>query len=170
MTDLEQVRTLAHGALDSLERNRQRIDDLNVYPVPDGDTGTNLTLTGIGLAERLSVNDVTPGLLELLGVAPMRGRGFVAADAGRPVVIISHAFWQTRLAGDPGAVGREIVLGSLPHTVIGVLPVDFRFDLNASDVWRPIQLRPGQSADNYRVAVVARLRRGVSPSAIAAAI
>ena len=41
MTPLE----LARGALASLEANRQRIDDLNVYPVPDGDTGTNLTLT-----------------------------------------------------------------------------------------------------------------------------
>jgi dihydroxyacetone kinase-like predicted kinase len=45
MTDVERARELARGALLSLERNRRRIDDLNVYPVPDGDTGTNLTLT-----------------------------------------------------------------------------------------------------------------------------
>ena len=38
-------RARARAALDSLERNRRRIDDLNVYPVPDGDTGTNMTLT-----------------------------------------------------------------------------------------------------------------------------
>src|SRR4026207_858585 len=44
MTDVERARELARGALLSLERNRRRIDDLNVYPVPDGDTGTNLTL------------------------------------------------------------------------------------------------------------------------------
>ena len=37
---------LARGALAALEANRQRIDDLNVYPVPDGDTGTNLTADG----------------------------------------------------------------------------------------------------------------------------
>jgi DAK2 domain fusion protein YloV len=37
---------LARGALASLEQSRRRIDDLNVYPVPDGDTGSNLTLTG----------------------------------------------------------------------------------------------------------------------------
>ena len=36
---------LAQGALRNLEVQRQRIDDLNVYPVPDGDTGTNLVLT-----------------------------------------------------------------------------------------------------------------------------
>jgi fatty acid kinase len=43
--DLERVRELAAAALANLEQNRRRIDDLNVYPVPDGDTGTNLTLT-----------------------------------------------------------------------------------------------------------------------------
>jgi DAK2 domain fusion protein YloV len=44
---------LARGALASLERNRQRIDDLNVYPVPDGDTGTNLTLTCRAVVEAI---------------------------------------------------------------------------------------------------------------------
>ncbi len=43
--DLELIRRLADAALASLEANRERIDDLNVYPVPDGDTGTNLTMT-----------------------------------------------------------------------------------------------------------------------------
>jgi hypothetical protein len=36
---------VARAALAALEASRQRIDDLNVYPVPDGDTGTNMTLT-----------------------------------------------------------------------------------------------------------------------------
>ena len=53
MTETETVRALARGALAALERSRQRIDDLNVYPVPDGDTGTNLTLTGRSVVEAL---------------------------------------------------------------------------------------------------------------------
>jgi DAK2 domain fusion protein YloV len=36
---------LARAALAALEASRQRIDDLNVYPVPDGDTGTNMVET-----------------------------------------------------------------------------------------------------------------------------
>ncbi|HXR11775.1 MAG TPA: DAK2 domain-containing protein [Gaiellaceae bacterium] len=43
--DLDALRLIVTGALASLEANRERIDDLNVYPVPDGDTGTNLTMT-----------------------------------------------------------------------------------------------------------------------------
>ena len=53
MSDLEALSELVRGAAGALERNRQRIDDLNVYPVPDGDTGTNLALTVRGIAEAL---------------------------------------------------------------------------------------------------------------------
>ena len=54
MSDLESLRLLVHGAVGALEQSRQRIDDLNVYPVPDGDTGTNLLLTVRGVAEALA--------------------------------------------------------------------------------------------------------------------
>jgi DAK2 domain fusion protein YloV len=42
---LAPARALVGAALAALEASRERIDDLNVYPVPDGDTGTNMTLT-----------------------------------------------------------------------------------------------------------------------------
>jgi hypothetical protein len=51
--ELEVVRHLARSALKNLEAHRRRIDDLNVYPVPDGDTGTNLTLTLRSIVEAL---------------------------------------------------------------------------------------------------------------------
>jgi fatty acid kinase len=47
------LRALVRGALVALERSRRRIDDLNVYPVPDGDTGTNMLLTVRGIGEAL---------------------------------------------------------------------------------------------------------------------
>lgn len=53
ITELALVRRLALAALEALERERQRIDGLNVYPVPDGDTGTNLVLTVRALVEEL---------------------------------------------------------------------------------------------------------------------
>jgi dihydroxyacetone kinase-like predicted kinase len=51
--ELALVRRLALAALEALERERQRIDGLNVYPVPDGDTGMNLVLTVRALVEEL---------------------------------------------------------------------------------------------------------------------
>ena len=43
----------ALSALGAIEASRRRIDDLNVYPVPDGDTGTNLTLSVRAIVEVL---------------------------------------------------------------------------------------------------------------------
>jgi hypothetical protein len=54
MMELDTARGLAAAALAALEASRRRIDDLNVYPVPDGDTGTNLTLTARGIADALA--------------------------------------------------------------------------------------------------------------------
>src|SRR5438093_5683752 len=87
--------------------------------------GTNLTLTELGAAERISATDVTPGFLTLLGVAPARGRAFDPNDVGRPLTIVSHAFWRGRLAADPNVIGRQIVLGGRAHTIVGVLPEQF---------------------------------------------
>ena len=68
---------LARGALASLERNRRRIDDLNVYPVPDGDTGTNLTLTCRAIVEALEagVDDRATLAKDVTRAALMGARG-----------------------------------------------------------------------------------------------
>jgi DAK2 domain fusion protein YloV len=57
MTDLEAARRLAGPTAAALEASRQRIDDLNVFPVPDGDTGTNLALTVRAVKEALDQLD-----------------------------------------------------------------------------------------------------------------
>jgi DAK2 domain fusion protein YloV len=75
MSDLTRARELAHTALDSLERSRQRIDDLNVYPVPDGDTGTNMTLTARSVVEELDAahTDERLALLKQITRAALMG-------------------------------------------------------------------------------------------------
>src|ERR1044072_5228768 len=45
MSERERLLEVVRAAAAALEASRERIDDLNVYPVPDGDTGTNLALT-----------------------------------------------------------------------------------------------------------------------------
>ena len=78
MADVERARELARGALLSLERNRRRIDDLNVYPVPDGDTGTNLLLTLRAAVEQLhatTARDLPTLAIELTRAALMGARG-----------------------------------------------------------------------------------------------
>lgn len=72
------VTEVASVALDNLERHRRRINALNVYPVPDGDTGTNLTLTVRGIVESLGrTTATTPAMLaaEVQRAATMEAKG-----------------------------------------------------------------------------------------------
>jgi len=146
----------------TFEAWRERAGSLAALEAIDG---TNLTLTELGAAERVSANDVTPGFLTLLGVSSALGRAFQPDDVGQRVVMISDAFWRGRLAADRDVVGRQVVLGSQAYTVVGVLPEQFVFALNPSDFWRPLPLTPAQAARaGYRVAVVARLAGNVAPA------
>jgi DAK2 domain fusion protein YloV len=84
--DLELVRGLVGAALASLETSRGRIDDLNVYPVPDGDTGTNLTLTVRAVAD--AVDSAEPG--ERPALAHAVARAALMGARGNSGVILSQ--------------------------------------------------------------------------------
>jgi uncharacterized protein len=84
--DLEVVQQIVGAALASLEASRQRIDDLNVYPVPDGDTGTNLTMTVRAVAE--AVDETTAASRHSL--ARDVARGALMGARGNSGVIFSQ--------------------------------------------------------------------------------
>src|SRR5471030_1662423 len=72
---------------------------------------------------------VTPDFFRVLGVQPILGRGFTPEDdrpgCGSPGAVVSHAFWQRELAGDPNAPGRTVTLDGRQFRVIGVTPASF---------------------------------------------
>ena len=158
-------RSVPYGTFSAWRERAGNIATLEAYD------STNVTLTGVGAAERLSVTDVTPAFLTLLGISPVLGRAFESDDMGRPVVILSYAFWREKLGSDPNVIGRSIVLGARAHMIVGVLPEGFLFELNPTDVWRPVPLTSAQALrTGYPVNVVARLAPGVSPSSLATAL
>jgi DAK2 domain fusion protein YloV len=86
VTDREKLLALLRGAVAALERSRQRIDDLNVYPVPDGDTGTNLLLTVRSVLEAIEKSDqAEPG-----GLARATSRAALMGARGNSGVILSQ--------------------------------------------------------------------------------
>ena len=85
-SDLDAVRGWVDASLASLEASRQRIDDLNVYPVPDGDTGTNLTLTVRSLRDSLSESEAE----ERVAIARDVTRGALMGARGNSGVILSQ--------------------------------------------------------------------------------
>ena len=80
------VRELVQGARAAIEANRSRIDDLNVYPVPDGDTGTNLTLTVRAVDEALGRD----GPDDRAGLAKEVARATLMGARGNSGVILSQ--------------------------------------------------------------------------------
>lgn len=86
MIGIDAARALARGALACLEASRTRIDDLNVYPVPDGDTGTNLTSTVRAVVEALERS--TAGSVE--AVAKELSRAALMGARGNSGVIFSQ--------------------------------------------------------------------------------
>jgi DAK2 domain fusion protein YloV len=108
--DRTSIGTFANAALQNLEAHRRRIDDLNVYPVPDGDTGTNLLLTVRGVVEALEGSDAEDHAAlarELSRAALMSARGnsgvilsqivrgfadVVGSNGGATVPLLARAF------------------------------------------------------------------------------
>ena len=124
-----------------------------------------LNLTGGDRPEAIDVALVTANLFPLLGVQPVRGRGFRTEEeqpASNKVAVISDGLWQRRFGADAGVVGKPLVLDGDSYTVIGIMPPRFSFP-EKIDVWLPLSFVPEELADRgyNHLAVVGRLKPGV---------
>jgi len=106
--DAAAVRRWCVMGLDGLRRHQREIDDLNVYPVPDGDTGTNLVLTVAAADEALALEaDALASLGHALRCA---ARGALLGARGNSGVILSQILrgLADALAAAPLAGGRAL--------------------------------------------------------------
>jgi predicted permease len=102
--------------------------------------GSTVNITTDGPPQRYTGAYVTEDFLRILGVGPILGRDFVAADnqPGAPkVALIGYAIWQRDFGGSPEIVGKAIRINGAPATIIGVMPAGFAFPVN-EDVWIPL--------------------------------
>ena len=107
-----------------------------------GFRGALLNLTGVDKPAQLQCRQVSWNFFRMLGVQPQLGRLFVADDdkqGAAHIVLLSHAFWQEKLGGDPDIVGKAISLDRSSYTVIGVLPVGFEF-FRKDDLFIPLNI------------------------------
>jgi len=98
-------------------------------------------LTGRGDAKRLHIVVTTAGMFSTLQAYPIIGREFVAAENRKGadhLAVLSYGFWQAEFGGLRDAIGKTIELDSEPYTIIGVMPHDFRFPVQGSDIYVPI--------------------------------
>jgi predicted permease len=96
-------------------------------------------LTGDQIPVSVNVGLYSPNLFEYMGVPPLLGREFSAADAPggnpAPVAVLSYIFWQKQFGGSRDVVGKTVELDHQVYTVIGVVPP--RFTWGDSDVYIP---------------------------------
>jgi len=130
------------------------------------------TLTSEGETTRIRSLRAAHGLLQALGVQPMRGRWFTEAEQGPAAegaapVMLSYAFWQSRFGGEEAALGRALVVDGRPAQVVGIMPPAFRFDFMNSqpDIIVPTPLDPARANINAfgQLNALARLKPGVTP-------
>jgi putative ABC transport system permease protein len=86
-------------------------------------------------------------------------------DGKARVAVLSYGAWQGLFAGDPGIIGKSIVLSGRTTTVVGVMPRNFFFPGRDVQIWLPVGYPPTVFVRNRRphyLGVIARRKPGVS--------
>jgi len=129
--------------------------------------GWSANLTGVDKPQKLPGMRVTPEMFPTLGVAPLLGRNFIVEEAQRGkdrVVILSYPLWQQQFGGDRDVVGQSMQLNGEAYTIIGVMPLGFRFAPfwdTKSQIWTPLTMDESNRG-GFSLRIFARLKSGVS--------
>ena len=120
---------------------------------------------------------VSDTFFDVLGARPLLGRTFHSGEdrpGAAPAIVVSAAFWKTKLGADPSVVGRTLAIGRDGWRIIGVMPPEFFYPAGA-DFWTPAATLLALTSDDNSPAaleqvfntvgafhVLARLKPGVS--------
>lgn len=148
------------GAIDALYRNSSTtLEAAGVY-LENGE----VAITDGDQPERVVSALMPPHLLHMLGARAQLGQVFAPGDVRRGAVIISHALWQRRFAGDSSIVGKQIELNRQKSTIVGVMSPSFGFPTPEATIW--YALGPdttGTPLTRLYYASIAKLKPGVTP-------
>ena len=109
--------------------------------------------------------------MEVLGVRPLAGRWFEAADSlpnAEPVVILSWELWQRSFGGSGTIVGQQITVNNVSRRVVGIMPRGYDVHDQKIEIWRPITIDPSTFPNNrgsHGYYLVGRLKPGATHDA-----
>jgi len=117
-------------------------EELNsVFESVGGYDDRRFVLTAGDQPEVVYGTHLTSATWRALGVPPYLGRTFLRSDdevGAAPVAVLGHGFWETKLGGDPAAVGTTVLLNGVSYEIVGVMPPEFYFPSTGnSNVWVP---------------------------------
>jgi predicted permease len=160
------------------------LKNINISPTDFGDAvvakniftsaavmkGDSFNYTANGTtAERLTGAAVSWQWFDVFWARPYLGRVFRPEEdqpGANHEVVLSYLTWKQRFGGDPGIIGRALLLNQESYQVIGVAAPDFDWP-NQAELWVPLALPPGAYFDNKNrhneyLFSAARLRPGVT--------
>jgi putative ABC transport system permease protein len=155
-----EMRRSAHDLL-VWQREMKTVEEIGAFRTIE----RNLIVPG-GPAEPVQVAEITAAGLRITRVPPVIGRPIVAADesAGAlPIVVIGYDVWHSRFGGDASVLGRELRLGSVVHTIVGVMPDGYGFPVN-HNLWIPLRIDTAafKRREGPDIFIFGRLRDGVA--------
>ena len=120
--------------LEYQEHSGEALEQLSAYTARRLRMGPDLE------GERVVAQLTTPGYFQAVGVEPWMGR-LPEAEHEPTAAVVSHGFWQSKLGGDPKAVGSTLHLNGTPFTVVGIGPEGFggTFIGYPTEVWLPLR-------------------------------
>jgi putative ABC transport system permease protein len=143
------------------EKETKSFDALAVYHT------SGATLTGRGEPMQLAIGETSAVFFDVLRATPALGRFFKPGEnepGQSRVVVLSQGLWRERFGGDASAVGQDLILDGVPHTIVGVAPASFDLPRGRA-LWRPLeydkQFRT-QSRGAWYLSAIGRLRAGTS--------
>jgi len=150
--DFEEIRTVQQ----SFERLAAYLD------------GSTVNVTVDGRPQRYTGAYTTEDFLPSLGVTPIMGRDFTAADntpGAERVALIGYGIWQRDFGAAPDIVGRHVRINGKPATIVGVMPKGFAFPQN-EELWLPLYgdfpPKPRKDPANVNPSLLGILKPGVS--------
>jgi len=130
--------------------------------------GTGYLLRTSAGTEPVPGTRVSDGFFHTLGITPVLGRDFYTGEdlpAAPRTVILSYSTWQNRFGGRKDVIGETVALSGLPHTIVGVLPIDFQFaPRGKAEFWTTLHASDSCALRRscHNVNGVARLKEGVT--------
>ena len=128
---------------------------------------------------------VSANFFTVLGARMALGRGFLPVEDStpdaHPVTVLSYRYWQDKLGGDPGVVGRTITINGAAFTVVGIAEERFNGPSHAEPfaLWVPITMvnrawplnrNALTSRGTWWLEAIGRLRDGVSEAEASSAL
>jgi predicted permease len=141
--------------------------------VPDFEGGlaalnfANVNLSDETAPERVVGAKVTANYFDVLGVRPILGRTFTAAEdqpGSDRIVVLSHRLWTRRFGASEAVIGRPLRMNGATYQIAGVMPESFDMTTDTEELWMPIAFTPEQRVlhDEHYLSVYGRLKAGTS--------